>query len=153
MDDGGKIEYSFQFLIDHKKVLHLQVLKKYCNFEQWNKIVKHVLQSFDECFIQLITCTTWFEYARDESVIEHMLDISQHITDQQWINLYINLLKLLDDYNDIITLLEKYMCNINLHMYFEILSKVYFLEHAKPVMKIFRKYWFFDKFTGFRFIL
>jgi hypothetical protein len=135
VEDGGAYDYSFQHLINGKMTTHLLVLKNNCKPHHWDKIIRCILESFDECFIPLIDSTSWFEYARDEIAIEHMMDLGVDITRQQWVNLYVNLLGLWNYKGGIILMLEHYTTYIDIDLYFEILEKVYIFERAKPIMK------------------
>ena len=134
--DGGEKYYSFTKCIESKNMTHLLLLQQYSKKEEWNTIIRQVLENFDSIFIPLLTDAEYFQYAKDELAIDYML-YNYEITNQDWIDLYINLIHWKKD-----VLVEKYAKYIDLDMFFQILEKVCVTDYTRPILRrLLEQYW------------
>jgi len=132
-NDDGSRDYDFYRMVKQRNVEYLTVLQKYCNDNEWEKVVKSILNNWDNVFIPLVDSTRYFSYCKSISSIEYLQTLGE-ITEEQWTELFFNLIPDIE-YKSSVLIYRKYKQHLNLSQLVSKLEKyLYIPENVKKIL-------------------
>lgn len=132
LNDNGSRNYDFYRMVKQRNIEHLTVLQKYCNEKEWEKVMKSVLSNWDSVFIPLVNDTRYFSYCNSIQSIEYMQTLCE-ITEEQWTELFYNLIPYIEYKNSVI--FRKYKEHINLpQLVSKLEEKIFISENGREIL-------------------
>jgi hypothetical protein len=109
--------YDFYNMVKQKKIDYLTVLQKYCNEEEFKKVVEYIVANWtdgsDDVLLPFITDLQFFSDCKSMQLIIHFMTLGI-ITEEQWTDLFFNMIN--EDVSKYTPIINYYRYKLNLSL-------------------------------------